>query len=266
MMVDAAKIMSDYSDLIDEHRAWLELFGKLRLKKWEDFLKSNSEGAICEAATRRLLCDHSVKVIPNEDISGGGPDFLCVKNSKSFYVEVTSVSINKLTDKCGMSSDEPKAGSISFLLTSVLLGEIRNKTPQCSNLNSPCILVIGTLHFNAGCRYFGKLAAEALLTSTPQLATNWNSKTGCAVGDPCQIVSLRDSAFIRFTKRADGTIECARNPISAVLLCAFGQHPIRVYGLLHPNPNYPFDRALLPKIKFCRLAEGYRDGPTVEWI
>jgi len=257
-----------YAKVIAEHRVWFQQFDKGRLKKWEDLLKNNSEAAICEAATRKLLSDNTIEVKPCNNYSGKSPDYICTKGDKQFYVEVTCVSINKLTNKCGMPPDRPAdGGHYPFLLTDVLLGEICNKTPQCSDLNSPCILCVGTLHYNAGSDYFGKLAAMALLTGTPQFATNWNPETGDVVGDPHQITNLRDSAFIRFTKKADGIIEYARTPISAVLLCPFVCLPVEVVGMLHPNPNHPFDRALLPKIEFCRLVEGYQNGLlTVEWI
>jgi hypothetical protein len=97
---------------------------------------------------------------------------------------------------------------------------------------------------------------------------NIDVQKGHAVGEPYQTTDLRDSAFIRFTKKADGTIEYARNPISAVLLCDFSQNSSMVYGLLHPNPNYPFDRGMLPEIKFCRLTPSCerKNHLTVEWI
>jgi hypothetical protein len=88
-----------------------------------------------------------------------------------------------------------------------------------------------------------------------------------AVGEPYQATHLQSAAFIRPTKNINGLIEYARNPISAILLCPFGTRPPEILGVLHPNPNYPFNRNILPKVEFCRLKDGYQKGKLeVEWI
>jgi hypothetical protein len=123
------------------------------------------------------------------------------------------------------------------------------------------------LHSQASDLYFDDCAAEELLTATTYIAHYISEKTHGPVGSTYKRTRLENSAFIRFVKGSSGKIEFARNSISAVLLCGFGSIPPNVVGCLHPNPNYPFERALLPKIKFCRLAEGYQTGRfTVEWI
>jgi hypothetical protein len=259
----------EYADTIAEHHLWLQQFNKQQLKKWEDLLKANPEAAICEAETRKLLSNHRIDVKPYDGLYQGGPDFLCTKNGKTFYVEVTCITIDIATKKTNLPPSYPKKPSTQYyrLLTKHILGELCNKTPQCSGLEQPCIIAITTLHSRAGASCFRKPVCGDILTGTPQITMDIDVKKGHATGEPYQTTDLRDSAFIRFTKKADGTVEYARNPISAVMLCAFGQYPIDIYGLLHPSPNYPFDRALLPKIKFCRLAEGYQNNRlTVEWI
>lgn len=259
-----------YSNTIAEHRQWLQRFNKQLLKKWEDLLKTTPEAAICEAETRKLLSDYNIDVKPYEDLSQGGPDFLCTENSKTFYVEVTCITIDIATKKTNLPPSYPKKPSTQYygLLTKHILGELCNKTPQCSGLEQPCIIVITTLHPRAGARCFRKLACEDIMTGTPQIAMDIDVQKGHAVGEPYQTTDLRDSAFIRFTKKANGTTEYARNPISAVLLCAFGQNPPMAYGLLHPNPNYPFDRDMLPRIEFCKLTPGCEktNQLAVEWI
>lgn len=260
-------LKSIYSELIEEHRSWLKPFGNQYLNKWENLLKSQLEPAICEAAARKLLSDYKVKVKPHEDISNGGPDFLCTKDGKSFYVEVTCITIEKVSQKTTL--DDGSGGAQYYaLLTKVFLGELCNKTPQCSNSDKPCIVAIGTLHFRAGCCCFGKHAAEDLLTGTPQISMKLDPNQGRAIGDVYEITDLRDSAFIRFHKTSKGQIECARNPISAVLLCNFRSSPASAVGILHPNPNHSFDRNLLSKIEFGKLVEGCQqtDQLSVEWI
>ena len=96
---------------------------------------------------------------------------------------------------------------------------------------------------------------------------NIDVSRGEAVGGPYQSTELQDSVYIRTDKTSVTPIEEARRTISGVLLCPFGSLPLEVVGMLHPDPNHPFDRTLLPEIKFCRLAEGYQTGRlTVEWI
>jgi hypothetical protein len=81
-----------FSNEIEQYRSWLGPFSKQHLKRWEDLLASNPEAAICEALTQQMLYNQEIIVEQNEDISSGGPDFLCSKNSKSFYVEATCIS------------------------------------------------------------------------------------------------------------------------------------------------------------------------------
>lgn len=256
-----------YSKLIEQHRAWLEPFGDRYLSKWENLMNSQSEPAICEASTRKLLSDFCIEIKPNEDISRGCPDFLCIKNNKRFYVEATCITREKVTKKTALD-DDLEGASYYALLTKTFLSELCNKTPQCSNLNKPCLVVIGTFHFRAGHCCFGKHAAEDLLTGTPQISMKFDSKQERGVGDIYETTDLRDSAFIRFHRTFEGQTECARNPISAVLLCNFKSRPVSAVGILHPNPNNSFDRNLLPKIEFGRLSGSYeRTGQlSVEWI
>ena len=260
------ELKSIYSKVIDEHRSWLKHFGQQYLNKWEKLLKDQPEAAICEAKARKLLSDHDTNVEPQEDISHGGPDFLCTKNCKRFYVEATCITKEKATQKTALD-DDSQGATYYALLTKTFLRELCNKTRQCSNLNKPCIVVIGTFHFRAGCACFGKYAAEDLLTGTPQISIKFDPDQGRAIGDIYETTDLRDSAFIRFDKTSKGQIECARNPISAVLLCNFRSLPTSVVGVLHPNPNQNFDRTLLSKIEFCRLADEWQMGQfSAEWI
>jgi hypothetical protein len=268
-MDNVEELISDYSDLIKEHRLWLKTFGKQRTKKWEELLISNSEAAICEAATRELLSEHGANVEPYEDPSSGGPDFRCTKDNKCFYVEVTCITKNTATKETGLTDTPPKPsrGRHYKLLTQQIFYELRNKTPQCSNLGKPCVVAVCTLHFQAGCLCFDKKVAENLLTGTPKITLNIDVSRGEAVGSPYQSTELQDSVYIRPDKTSPTLIEEVRRTISGVLLCPFGSLPVKVVGVLHSNPNHPFDRILLPNIEFCKLAEGYQSGQLkIEWI
>lgn len=266
-MNNVKTIISSYSDEINEHRVWLEPFGKQRLDKWEELLAVNPEAAICEALTRLFLSKQGVFVKPYEDLSRGGPDLICYISNISFYMEITCVTKEKVTKKSKLN-DQPTGASYYKLLTDVFLGELRNKVPQCSKLDAPCIVAICTLHRQGGAKCFGKIDVEDLLTGTTHVSMEFDTKQGQGVGKVYKSTDLRDSAFIRLDKTSTGQIEFARNSISAVLLCAFGYLQMKVVGALHPNPNYPFNRTLLDKIEFGRLAEGciQTDRLNVEWI
>jgi len=268
-MSDNEKLIFDCSDLINEHSVWLKPFGKQRLKKWEDLFKSNPEAAICEAATRKLLSDYGIDIQPYEDLSKGGPDFLCSKNGKTFYVETTCISIEAATKESGLyPTDSPDIDDSDYEdMTEKFRSEICNKVPQCSKVKAPCIVVIATLHPKVSVCCIDESAAEELQTATTYITGTINTETGEKVGDTYESTRLENSVFIRPMKNSPNWIEHIRYPISAVLLCGFSLDKTNVLGCLHPNPNYKFDRTLLPQVKFCRLAEGYQDGQfKVEWI
>ena len=263
------KLTDVYAGIIAEHRAWLQQVDKQRLKQWEDLLCSCSEAAICEAETKKLLSEQNVDVYLCEDLSTGGPDFSCSKNGQKFYVEVTCITIDVATQKTTLPPCYLKSNDAQYyrLLTKHIRGELSGKTSQCAGLKFPCVVAIATLHPEAGRSCFDEYACEEILKSTSKIALDINIQKGRSVGSPYQITNLQNSAFVRFTKKNDGTTECARNSISAVLLCPFGRYSLKVKGLLHPNPNYPFDRSLLSGIEFAKLADGYQNGSmNVEWF
>lgn len=266
-MTYTKQLISDYSDLITEHRSWLKPFGTQRHDKWEKLLKANPESAICEAATKKLLSNYTIKVEPYEDLSKGGPDFLCTQNSKNFYVEVTCITIEAATRETGLKIDSSNRGHLKNLLTKKIFGEMKNKTPQLRELDAPSILTIGTLHGPAGHKCFRKPHCSEILTGTTKISFKFDPKKGQTIGGPYQSTDLKDSGFIRKNKNEENSIEDARKTISALLLCSFGIKQQKPIGVLHPNSNQVFDRALLNQIEFCRLAEGFQNGElTVEWI
>jgi len=274
-----------YANDIAEHRLWLQQFNKQRLKKWEDLLKNNPEAAICEAETRKLLSEYNVSVEPYEDLSTGGPDFVCTKNGKTFYVETKCISIEAAIRISGLkpfpSSNEKDYGGVEAydefkvyddaedyaLMTEKIRSEVTQKIQQCCKVKAPCIIVIATLHSQAGDCCFDDLAAEELLTGTSRITWGINTRNGQKIGDTYETIRLEDSIFIKPKKGSQNKIESTRNSVSAVLLCGFGLNSPKVIGCLNSNPNYPFDKSLLPNIRFAKLADKYQNGVLkVEWI
>lgn len=265
-----AELLDQYAAAIGSHRQWLELFDGRYASKWERLLKADAEAAICEAVTRELLQMHGVTIIPNDDPSHGGPDYLCARDAKQFYVEVTCITKGKAARKTGLPDLHQGCGRIARfnLLTPTLLGELCNKVPQVSNLDNPCIVLVGTLHLQASAVCFYKPFVEQLLTGTPKVVCRIDPGQGRAIGEPYQVTYLSDSVFTRFEKGHDGPFEFTRKSISAILLSGFEGGSAHVVGLLHPNPKYPFDRRLLPGIEFAKLADASLETRAlrVEWV
>jgi hypothetical protein len=269
MQNEQNNLIKIHANLLDEHRVWLGGFCNNRLKKWEDLLKANPEAAICEAAARKLLFEQEVSVEPNENLATGGPDFLCSKDGKNFYVEVTCITIEKATKATKLESEPKNSGVQWFSLAhNRILGEIISKTSQCSKrkLDAPCLLVIGTLHQRAGDAWCNDFTIGSLLTGTPKIGASLdvNSRRFEPTGP---ISHLDDSAYIKFSKKGNN-IELPRNPVSAVMILRISSKSLwSVKGFLNPNPTHTFERNLLPNIKFGRLVDGYQNGSLkVEWI
>lgn len=253
-----------YSEDLESHSQWLMQFGDNHFQKWNKLRNNNIEAAICEVLTKKFLSDNQVSIKPND--LNGGPDFSCHKKGQGFYVEVTCLEKQTVT-KATALEDTPESDTGSFgLLTRPIFSLIKNKTPQCSGLEAPCLLAIGTLHFRAGTLCFDKHAAENLLTGTPKITVNFDTIKGRASGEPYETTELADSAFVRNQRNNTGQMEYARNPISGLLLCQFASRPKFVIGLLHPNPNYDFNRSLLTNIQFGSLTKEHKKGLfSVEW-
>lgn len=265
-----SELLQYYSDVIDSHREWLSNYVDQRANRWEALLSSDPEAAICEAYVRKIMSSHVESIELYEDPSSGGPDFLCKKNSTDcFYLETTCISISAATKITSLEhplSHYQKAQGFR-LLTKRLFSEMCNKTPQCSGLDAPCLLAIGTLHTQAGWLCMDDHAAEELLTGTTFITATIDSINGKMIRSPYNATDLRDSSFIRPNKTSKASIQDARRTISAVLLCSLGTMPTRIIGLIHPNPKIVFQRVLLPKIKFAKLNDNYHTGQfKVEWI
>lgn len=256
-----------YKSEINEYTQWIKSFGNGRLIHWKNLLRSNPESALCEAMTCQLLIKNGCLVEPYEDLSSGGVDFKCIKNQKEFFVEVTCISQEKVADKTNLIDDINVGTTYYRPLTDVFWNELCQKVSQCSGLKAPCMVAIGTYHSRGGCLCFNDRKAEEILTGKPYIAVAIDTIKGKAVGEPYQETDLESAVFLRPIKNKQG-IEYARSPISAVLLCPFGTVPTKIVGVLHPNPNYIFNRELLPKVRFGKLNEKYKTTGVlqVDWI
>lgn len=259
-----------YRDILADHRKWLAGFSK-HAAQWERRLRNQPETAIVEACVRNYLASQVDSVEPAEDLASGGPDFCCRSGPRMFYVESTCLTVDAVTKSTNLSPSATGQAGNYGTLTDVVKRACVNKASQLGYcVDAPGLLAIGTLHFQAG-RLFGiKQHVQAILTSTPSIACDFDPVAGEAIGDAYQAVNLRDSAFIRPPPRIsiDIAFEHARQSIAGILICGFGSTTPQVTGVLHPNACRPFDYNLLPRTCFCRLnaqASGSRELVT-EWV
>lgn len=255
-------------NLVGEHRRWLAGFHPQHLQNWGNLLDNDPEAAMSEAAVRRVLQVNGNSVEPCESLEGSRrlPDFRCSQEGKVFFVEVTSISIEKATKVTGVlhKAIDPVASGYESL-NDAIFDACNKKTPQCSDLEHPALVAVCTHHSEASWICLDRLDLEELLTGDELITRKIDTHTGNPVGDTYISTKLRSAAFLR--PQPGGGMRHARNPVSGILLCGLGCHPMEICGVLHPQPIHPFDRSLLPKVAFCRLQAGYESGLLfTEWI
>jgi len=241
-----------FEALADEHRGWISAFDAQYLKNWEKLLNADEEAAFAEARVRSLLQSYGIAVEPSEDLRGvtQRPDYLCFIRDHRFYVEVTCISKDVATAKTGIP-DEPHGLTGCQPLTDSIFGKCRGKARQCGNLDVPALIAVGTFHTFAAMLSFTKPCVNSVLTGKTGLGWTMDTHTGKKVDDGCVVTELDSAAFLCCDETQE--IGYARSSISGLLLCGLGSEPIRILGILHPNPARPFDPAVLPQVEFGEL-------------
>ncbi len=267
-----ADLTGAYSDTLADHRKWLSGFSdERRISQWERRLKDQPEPAIVEACVRSYLASQVDSVEPAEDLASGGPDFRCRRGCQTFYVESTCLTVDSVTNATKLSPSASGQATNYGTLTDLVKGAVVDKAQQiASRKDAPGLLAIGTLHFQAAALCIKKHHIEAILTSTPFIACDFDPAVGEVVGEPYQAVNLYNSAFIKPPLAISiDAFEHARRSISGVLICGFGSIPPQVLGALHPNACRPFDPNLLTKTCFCWLkgrAASENSELATEWL
>jgi hypothetical protein len=243
---------------------WIEQpqFNPLYAKQWAQRYINDWEGAMCEATFWAVLHDSGVTVEPNPKTT---PDYVCMKGSEKFYVEVTCIQIESATRKTGLNP-VPENGRATFYqnLNEAIRSECINKTDKCANLDAPCVVAIGTFHPHASTVAVNERFIECLHTD-PCIGFDFDPRVGQIVGEPYQLAKRRKSIF---TQLFDvGGVTPVRRPISALLVGGLGCEPPRIFGLLNPAPAREFDPQLLERIPFCVERTNFlKAGVSVEWI
>jgi hypothetical protein len=252
-----------WDELEAEHRSWLSAYHGQYLRKWDQLRANNNEGyeaALCEAATRRLLQRHTIKVEPNEDLTGmeQRPDFRCTHPEGTFLVEVACIPIGKAIEETGLPHP-PQFGVFQSYrhLNDAFFLKSKGKAGQCANATEPTMVAVGTFHDLASYLCVQKKFADMLLTGETSLSWLVDTQTGRGVGDAFQTTELYSAPFFG---QGQPQISDARCSISGMLLCGFGFSPPKVLGVLHPNAIRPFNPRLLPGIAFGEVRVDHATG------
>lgn len=244
----------DYLSIV--YPAHYELFKK----------RENTEGARAEAVVFSILRgllfglkNPDVRIL--EDPDKGGVDFLCQYDQGEFIVEVTSLDSESVKRKSGIS-DSPNGGGAFSLISDKLLSKTKKKAKQVAGHLCPRVVAITSEYFGAA--LLGGLPAESFFHSDPMIAVPLN-KSGTGLKQSFQSTDLRMSPFLRVK---GGEVQAVRKSISAVLLVTIIPGECEIVGVLHPEPRYPFDISVMPRVPFLRLEQWPLSGRTIntEWV
>ena len=203
MNQQATTIKLEPSDFLDEleceHREWLSNFDGRYLTRFANVKSGNYEAAMTEAAVRRLLQQHGVNVEPNEDLDGSSqqPDFACTKSGAKFFVEVTCISIDKVVEETHLPYPTESGARHYSMLNDSFWSACKGKAKQCSGLDHPTLVAVGTFHTAASVLCVSKPHVDMLLTGETKIAWNIDVRTGGPVGDTFLQTELYSAAFLR---------------------------------------------------------------------
>ena len=237
MQTTTRDVAAWYPQVIRKHRTWLSSFPPEHLRTWKQLFHLNVEAGVHEACVRELLERNTDAVEPAKELGMGGPDFLCRVGQERFYVVATCLTMDAVSDHTGLPADLDPRARTSRDLAALILGEVLDKSPQCSGLDAPCLLAVGTFHSGGSMLCGEEVRVQNVLTST----------TGLLSLTPEQ-----------------GEVA------SGILVCGFGCRVWRqgwpVRGVLCPAAGRPFSRRLLPGIRFCELVPGHEQARfRVKW-
>ncbi len=258
-----------YRSSLSAYARWLQEHNLSAGQQWSNRLTNSEvaqvEGAVAEAVAWDFVACR-VEHITLADDSGPNrtPDFLCCVGDNSFYVEVTNISSDKVTQVTGLDSN-PRGPSYYNPMNSQVKRELIDKSSQLSGLEEPVALFVTTLHFSASALCVSRTLMEWLLHSTPKLSLAWNAETGDAIGEPHEVVKFEDAAFTY-----KESIESARRHVSALIVGGFGFYPPdrNVLGIIHPEAVRPFEPKWLVDVPMCSFQEWPpRDGKplAIRW-
>ncbi len=249
-------LKKQHGEATDRYRSWLtsQPHGLARAKKWSNDLAScedeaKAEGAIAEALVWGFLRSKVTKIDSADDPSKGGPDFRCWTDPHSFFVEVTNISRETMTNVTHIIDCEttPFVGGHFRLATKQITAEVRAKAKQFSRrkFGCPLLVFVTTLHGQASRDVIAREHVPNILFDDG----GFSGLVDLSGAENPRVVELGEtygrSSSICYIKM---TGELTRLHISGVIVGGFGDSPPPVFGVLHPFAAYPFDPSLLPGV------------------
>lgn len=244
-------------DIVNWYSEHLRANHPKNLARFEADREREHEAAVAEAITFHVLSNRSAHPEVHEEVGTGGADFICSASmtpfakrtpQNEFVVEATSISQEAVTRRSGIPSEitGPGGGAIG-LLTPNFWRKAGSKTDQLKRHPMPRVLSIVSSHIGASVLMNSGTALWAFTSGE-----FFRHEIGQAKADPNHYADLKNSVFLELT--ADGKIVPRRKEISAILLIAVDGTASTVFGMLHPEPEYPFSIEYMPDIPFLHVA------------
>jgi hypothetical protein len=227
------------------------------LARFEADRKRDYEAAVAEAITFHVLSYRNVHPEVHEEAGTGGADFVCWASmnpfakrtsQNEFIVEATAISQEAVTRRSGIPTEITGLGGGAIgLLTPNFWRKAQRKCEQLKQYRMPRVLSIVSSHVGASVLINSATAFWAFTSEE-----FFRHEIGKAEADPNRYADLKNSVFLELT--ADGKIVPRRKEISAILLIAVDGAASTVFGMLHPEPEYPFNIEFLPDVPFLHVA------------
>jgi hypothetical protein len=242
-------------------------------KRFERAQKSDLEATIAEAITFHLLTHMGVHPEINEQVGIGCADFICCASrgplfkrsaQNQFVVEATSLDQDAVSKRSRIPKVLPAgiSGGAIGLLTKNICNKAKQKNKQLKGYAMPRVLAIVSSHPGSGVLFNSATAKWALVSEE-----HFIHKVGNPVADPTNYTDLKDSVFIKLGPDGESIVPC-RKEISAILLIGVDGAASEVFGIVHPEPEYPLNLEFLPNLPFVRIAQWpISEGRiVVDWV
>lgn len=243
--------------MIDSHAERLHELDPKTATRYTGMLAEDREACLAEAVVYDVLDGLNLQPRIIDLLGTGGADFECCPSSgplflrhteARFVVEATSLALNAISERSGMSDAyTAQAGGAFNLITRNVRQKASAKADQLARHKMPRVLAIVSTHNDVG-TLFSTAAAEYMLTSDSHLRVGIND-AGLSV---TECTGLEESVFFR--KGQDGQIEMCRQSISAILLIGVAHRQSNVLGILHPQATYPLNIRAFAEVPFVRVS------------
>jgi hypothetical protein len=243
--------LTDIEGVIDSFAGYLLVKDRPTHDRFQRMREVDREAALAEAMVFRILQHFKCQPELHDHESTGGADFLCRPKrgifkphpADEFVVEATSLNPDAVTERSGIADEVPEgiSGGAFALVTRNIVAKAKAKATQLADYPMPRMLAIASSHSGSSA-LFNSATAQWALVSEPY----WKG------GDSAQYVKLDTSLFIK--PGPDDTIVACRQSISAVMLISVHGNRCEMWGVLNPEPAYPFSIGIFSKVPFVRIA------------